>query len=76
MFFSKKKNTIFAWKKTGKKHLFFMVDKTKQKLLFKNYEYFSKKEKNVKNLFLLKILTWAPYGYRYSPYEPGFDFQF
>ena len=53
--------------------MIFMVDKTKQKLLFENYECFSKKEKNVKILFLLKTLTWAPYGYRYSPYEPGFD---
>ena len=50
-----------------------MVDKTKQKLLFENFECFFKKEKNVKSLFLLKTLTWVLYGYRYSPYEPGFD---
>ena len=55
-----------------KDDMFFMVDKTKQRLLFENYECFSKK-KNVKNLLLLKTLTRAPYGYRYNPYEPGFD---
>ena len=47
-----------------------MVDKTK--LFFETHKCFSKKE-NVMSLFLLKTLTWAPYGYRYSPYEPGFD---
>ena len=52
--------------------MLFMVDKTTQKLLFENYECFFK-EKNVKSLFLLKTLTWALYGYRYSLYEPGFD---
>ena len=53
--------------------MIFMVDKTKQNLLFKNYECFSKKELNVKSLFLLKTLTWAFYRYGYSPYKPGFD---
>ena len=53
--------------------MFFMVDNTKQKLLFENYECFSKKEKNVKSLFLLKAITYVPYGCRYSPHEPGFD---
>ena len=32
-----------------------------------------RRKKNVKSLFLLKTLAWAPYGYRYSPYEPGFN---
>ena len=69
-FFQKK--TCFFQKNLAKKQMFFMVDQTKQKLLLENYECFSKK-KNVKGLFLLKTLTWASYGYRYSPYEPGFN---
>ena len=64
--------TLFFSKKAWLKKHFFMVDKTKQKLLLINYECFSK-EKNVKSLFLLKTLTWAFNGYRYSSYERGFD---
>ena len=56
-----------------KELMFCMVKKTKQKLLFENYECFSKMKNNVKSLFLLKTLTCASYGYRYSPNEPGFD---
>ena len=45
-------------------NLFFMVDKTK------TFVRKVRRKKNVKSLFLLKTLTWAPDGY--SPYEPGF----
>ena len=70
MFF---KDDMFFFQNLAKTYVF-MVDKTKQKLLFENYISFSKKEKkNVKSLFLVKTLTWASYGYRYIPYEPGFD---
>ena len=72
MFF--KDDVFFSFpKKLGKENAFFMVDKTKQKLLFENYECFSKKKKNVKSLFLLKTFAWAPCEYRYSLCEPGFD---
>ena len=39
------KTLFFIKKYLAKKRMFFMVDKTKQKLLFENYECFSKKEK-------------------------------
>ena len=59
MFFPK--NTAFFSKKAWqKKHMFFMVDKTKQKLLFQNYECFSKKEKNVKSLSFAKDICLDP----------------
>ena len=63
---------MFFSKKLGKKTDVFYGRSNKTKLLLENYECFSKK-KNVKGLFLLKTLTWASYGYTYSPYEPGFD---
>ena len=68
MFFFQKKHSFFFKKTWQKKHLFLMVDKTKQTLLFKSYyEYFSKKEKNVKSLFLLKTLSWPPMGTGTAP---------
>ena len=48
-----------------------MVDKTKQKLLFENCECFSKKK--CQELVFAEDTYLDPYGYRYSPYEPGFD---
>ena len=71
-FFSKK--TLFLSKKTWQKHMVFMVDKTKQKLLSENYECFSKKEIKCQELtFAADTYLWATYGCGYSPYEPGFD---
>ena len=70
MFF---KDGIFFQKNFEKKHMFFVVDKTKQKLLFENYECFSKQEKKCQDLIFAEDTYQGPYGYRYSPYEPGFD---
>ena len=53
--------------------MFFMVNKTKQKLLFGNNECFSKKEKKCQELIFAEDTYLAPYGYRYSPYDPGFE---
>ena len=52
MFFSKFFFCFFQKKAWQKTHiLLFMADKTKQKLLFENYECFSKKEKTCPKLY-------------------------
>ena len=56
-----------------KKNTFFVVEKTKQKLLFKKYECSSKKEKKCPELIFAEDTYLGLYGYRYSPYEPSFD---
>ena len=54
---------FFFPKKLGKKHIFFIVDKTKQKLLFENYECFSKKEKKMsRNYFCYRHSNGPPMG--------------
>ena len=73
MIFFQKERCFFFKKQLANKHMFFMVDITKQKLCSKIMNAFLRRKKNVKSLFLRKTLTWAPYGYRYSPYVPGFD---
>ena len=45
IFFSKKTCSFFKKNLAKKNTCFFMVDKTKQKLLFENYECFSKEKK-------------------------------
>ena len=58
-FFSQKKTSVFQ-KKLVKKYMFFMVNKTKQKLLFESYECFSKKEKKCQELIFAEDTYLGP----------------
>ena len=49
--------TCFSFKRNV-----FLVDKTKQKLLFENYECFSKKEKQCQELIFAENLPGPPMG--------------
>ena len=68
------KVTLFLFqKKRGKKNLCFLWSiKQSKNFCLKIMNASLRRKKNVKSLFLLKTLTWARYGYRYSSYEPGF----
>ena len=46
---------FFSKKKWAKKHTFFMVHKTKQTLLYENYERFSKEEKKYQQLIFVEV---------------------
>ena len=50
--------------------MFFMVDNTKQKLLFENYECFPKTKKKCRELVFAEDTYLGLQRYRY---EPGFD---
>ena len=65
MFF---KDDMFFFKITWqKKYMFFVVDKTKQKLLFKNYECFSKKEKKYQELIFAEGTYLSPLWVQVQP---------
>ena len=71
-FFSKKKHCFFFKKKLGKKkHMLFIVDKTKQKLLFQNYECFSK-EKKCQELIFAEGIYLGPLWVQVQPVPAWF----
>ena len=73
MLFSKKTLFLFQKKTWQKNTCFLWSIKQNKNFCSKIMNASLTRKKIVKSLFLLKTLTWAPYGYRYSPYESGFD---
>ena len=72
IFFFHKTLSFFQKKLGAKKHMFLRSIK-QNKNFYSKVMYASLRKKNAMSLVLLKTLTWAHYGYRYSPYKPGFD---
>ena len=67
------KKTLLFFKKLGKKkHTFFMIDKTKQKLLVENYECFSKKEMKCQELIFAEDTYLSPLWVQVQPVRAWF----
>ena len=64
-------NSVF-FKKAWQKHMFFMVYKTKQKLLFENYECISKKEKKCQELIFAEDTYLGPLWVQVQPVRAWF----
>ena len=67
-----KTNSVFYLKNLAKKHMFIMVDKTKQKLLFEIYECFSKNEKNCQELVFAEDTYLGPLWVQVLPVRAWF----
>ena len=72
MFFFQKDTVFFFKKILAKKHMFFMIDKTKQKLLFENYECFSNKEKKCQELIFAEDTYLGPLKVQVQPVRVSF----